>query len=191
MVGRSFLANNYYQLVSFMQNWMTLDELAGYLKMSRSTLYKMVQQGRLPASKVGRSWRFEMQTIDTWIQARRSQIDNKERIFNKLDSNSGTNSLNDDLPPSPHNFANLFILKGFGLAAWAAHRAMGGSLTLFIKVTTTITQYSVLEEWFERVRDCLMSDRVSMPPPVVIIDPLMSERQPALRALLEGEWHYV
>ena len=34
---------------------MTLDELATYLKLPKSTLYKLVQQGRVPGQKLGRS----------------------------------------------------------------------------------------------------------------------------------------
>jgi len=37
---------------------MTIEELSKYLKISRSTLYKLAQEGKLPAQKVGRYWRF-------------------------------------------------------------------------------------------------------------------------------------
>lgn len=37
---------------------MTIAELAVYLKMSRSTLYKLAQKGTVPGQKVGRHWRF-------------------------------------------------------------------------------------------------------------------------------------
>ena len=50
---------------------MSISELAGYLKVSRSTLYKLVQEGRLPGQKVGRHWRFRRETIDRWLDAGR------------------------------------------------------------------------------------------------------------------------
>ena len=37
---------------------MTIEELAEYLKVSKSTLYKLVQNGGLPAQKIGKQWRF-------------------------------------------------------------------------------------------------------------------------------------
>jgi len=46
---------------------LTIDELAGYLKVPKSTLYKLVQAGRVPGKKVGRHWRFARETIDTWM----------------------------------------------------------------------------------------------------------------------------
>lgn len=52
---------------------LTIDELAKYLKVSRSTLYKLAQEGRLPAQKVGRHWRFHRETIDRWLGERESE----------------------------------------------------------------------------------------------------------------------
>jgi excisionase family DNA binding protein len=51
-----------------MANWLTLDELADYLKRGRSTLYKMAREGRIPATKIGRTWRFDQDAIDTWLR---------------------------------------------------------------------------------------------------------------------------
>ena len=33
--------------------WLTIDELAEHLKMGRTKLYRMAQDGNIPASKVG------------------------------------------------------------------------------------------------------------------------------------------
>lgn len=46
---------------------LTIDELATYLKVSKSTLYKLVQEGKVPGQKVGRHWRFRRETIDRWL----------------------------------------------------------------------------------------------------------------------------
>ena len=46
---------------------LTIDELAEYLRISRSTLYKLAQEGRVPCQKVGRHWRFRKQAIDRWL----------------------------------------------------------------------------------------------------------------------------
>jgi excisionase family DNA binding protein len=37
---------------------MTMDELAEYLKISKSTLYKLAQENKLPGQKIGKRWRF-------------------------------------------------------------------------------------------------------------------------------------
>lgn len=46
---------------------LTLGQLAKYLQTPESTLYKLVQSGRLPAKKVGRQWRFHRNAIDRWL----------------------------------------------------------------------------------------------------------------------------
>lgn len=47
---------------------LTIDELADYLKISKSTLYKLVQARKIPGQKVGRHWRFHRDAIDQWIK---------------------------------------------------------------------------------------------------------------------------
>ena len=47
--------------------WLTLDELAEYLKLGRTKLYRMAQSDEIPASKVGNQWRFDREEIDDWV----------------------------------------------------------------------------------------------------------------------------
>ena len=46
---------------------MTIEQLADYLQIAKSTLYKLAQEGRIPAQKVGKHWRFHKDAIDRWI----------------------------------------------------------------------------------------------------------------------------
>jgi len=46
---------------------MIIAELSRYLKMSRSTLYKLAQEGKVPGQKVGRHWRFHKERIYHWL----------------------------------------------------------------------------------------------------------------------------
>jgi excisionase family DNA binding protein len=52
---------------------MTIEDLAIYLKLSKSTLYKLAQEGKVPGQKVGKHWRFHRVAIDAWLNAGRSQ----------------------------------------------------------------------------------------------------------------------
>lgn len=47
---------------------LTIPELAEYLKISASTLYKLAQEGKVPGQKVGKHWRFHRGAIDEWLQ---------------------------------------------------------------------------------------------------------------------------
>ena len=52
---------------------MTIDELSEYLKVAKSTLYKLAQEGKLPGQKVGRHWRFHKAVIDQWLGEKRTK----------------------------------------------------------------------------------------------------------------------
>ena len=50
---------------------LTIEELAVYLKISKSTLYKLVREGKIPSQKIGRHWRFRKGAIDNWLAGTR------------------------------------------------------------------------------------------------------------------------
>ena len=51
---------------------LTIEELSTYLKISKSTLYKLVREGRIPCQKIGRHWRFRKEAIDNWLEEKRA-----------------------------------------------------------------------------------------------------------------------
>ena len=51
----------------FMEELMTLQEVAAYLKMSSQTIYRLAQQSRIPALKVQSRWRFRRSDIESWL----------------------------------------------------------------------------------------------------------------------------
>ena len=55
-----------------MQKWLTLEQIAEYLQMSTSSIYKMAQDGKIPAYKVGRQWRFKKEDVDRWVTNKKS-----------------------------------------------------------------------------------------------------------------------
>lgn len=46
---------------------LTMDELASYLKLSKSTLYKLAVENKVPGQKIGKRWRFHKDAIDAWL----------------------------------------------------------------------------------------------------------------------------
>lgn len=62
--------------------WLTIEELSGYLKMSRSKLYQMAQKGELPGSKIGTQWRFDRDEIDDWMKSLRQTTTRKASVNN-------------------------------------------------------------------------------------------------------------
>ena len=58
---------------------MTVQEVAGYLKVNPKTVYRLVREGRLPGFKVAGSWRFRRDDIDGWIDDQKKAAANGER----------------------------------------------------------------------------------------------------------------
>ena len=48
---------------------MTLEEVAKYLRVHKSTVYRLAQNGTIPAVKVAYQWRFKKAHIDAWLSA--------------------------------------------------------------------------------------------------------------------------
>lgn len=46
---------------------MTLEEVARFLRLNKSTVYRMAREGTLPAWKLGNVWRFKKEAIEEWI----------------------------------------------------------------------------------------------------------------------------
>ncbi len=51
--------------------WLTIDGLSDYIKIGRTKLYRMAQEGEIPASKVRNQWRFDREEIDKWMKRQR------------------------------------------------------------------------------------------------------------------------
>ncbi|MGO9265991.1 MAG: helix-turn-helix domain-containing protein [Candidatus Binataceae bacterium] len=58
-----------------MVNVMTLEEVANYLRVHPSTIYRLVKRGKLPAFKVGSDWRFNLESIDHWRSQAEGLVD--------------------------------------------------------------------------------------------------------------------
>lgn len=48
---------------------MTLEEVAKYLRVHKSTVYRMAREGAIPSTKVANQWRFKKARIDEWLTA--------------------------------------------------------------------------------------------------------------------------
>ncbi|MFB3894555.1 MAG: helix-turn-helix domain-containing protein [Phycisphaerae bacterium] len=48
---------------------LTIDELAVYMKLSKSSLYHFARAGNVPGVKIGRHWRFQRSAVDEWMRS--------------------------------------------------------------------------------------------------------------------------
>lgn len=52
---------------------LTVMEVARFLRVPKSTVYKLARLGQLPASKIGKHWRFLRRDIHEWMHSRAKQ----------------------------------------------------------------------------------------------------------------------
>jgi excisionase family DNA binding protein len=46
---------------------MTSEEVANYLRVTKKTIYRLLESRNIPATKVGHQWRFDKSSIDIWL----------------------------------------------------------------------------------------------------------------------------
>ena len=51
-----------------MAELMTVEEVAQYLRVTEKTIDRLIKQGKIPATRVSRQWRFNRASIDEWLQ---------------------------------------------------------------------------------------------------------------------------
>lgn len=47
---------------------MSIKELAEYLGIGKSKIYGLIRLGKIPASKIGRQYRFSKEVVDQWLK---------------------------------------------------------------------------------------------------------------------------
>jgi len=60
--------------IGFMEKkFLTVNEVADILRVSKLTIWRYIDAGVLPAYKVGRDWRIEQTELDKFLDTRRSK----------------------------------------------------------------------------------------------------------------------
>jgi len=49
---------------------LTVGEVAHFLRVPKSTVYKLARLGQIPASEIGKHWRFLRKDLQHWMQSR-------------------------------------------------------------------------------------------------------------------------
>ncbi len=58
---------------------LTVKELADYLRVHPSTIYRLLKRGNLPGIKLGSDWRFSVEAIDRWRQLQSDGLEENAR----------------------------------------------------------------------------------------------------------------
>jgi excisionase family DNA binding protein len=61
-----------------MDTVLTLEEVARFLKVHPSTVYRLLKKRQIPAFKMGSDWRFNQESIEKWV--------NEREAFERMDN---------------------------------------------------------------------------------------------------------
>lgn len=49
--------------------WLSVVEIADYLGVSKESIYRWVEKGKIPAYRLGKFWKFKTDEVDRWIKS--------------------------------------------------------------------------------------------------------------------------
>lgn len=62
------------------EHWLSLEEIANHLGVSKETIRGWIKKGTIPNYKVGRQYKFKLSEVDTWIESGKSADADKEKM---------------------------------------------------------------------------------------------------------------
>jgi excisionase family DNA binding protein len=86
---------------------LTPDQVAEYLQVNRETVYRYIRNGKLPASRLGRSYRITRRNVDVLLRATTTTPDLPPRIYSdeEIDEFIQTDQLDDEAREIANRFA--------------------------------------------------------------------------------------
>jgi excisionase family DNA binding protein len=66
------------------ERWLTVENICRYLNVSNETVYRWIEQRKMPAHRVGRRWMFKQSEVDDWVRSGGAS-DKSESPNSKLD----------------------------------------------------------------------------------------------------------
>lgn len=69
--------------------WMSVEEIADYLGVSKDTVYGWITKRDMPAHKVGRLWKFKSDEVDSWVRAGKATDEGNEHAVSDPESQDG------------------------------------------------------------------------------------------------------
>jgi len=56
------------------EHFLTTEEVLDYLQVNLRTVYRLIKSKKLPATRVGRQWRFRRRDLDIWLSNNRTRV---------------------------------------------------------------------------------------------------------------------
>jgi len=60
----------YEEIMAADKEVMNADEVSSWLRIPKSSLYKLCSEGQIPCAKIGKHWRFDKAMVKSWFEKR-------------------------------------------------------------------------------------------------------------------------
>lgn len=50
------------------EKWISIEEIAEHLDVSKDTIYRWIAKKKMPATKIGRQWKFKLSEVENWVR---------------------------------------------------------------------------------------------------------------------------
>jgi len=50
------------------ERWLSVDQIAEHLGVSKESIYRWLERGRIPAHRVGKLWKFQISEVNDWVR---------------------------------------------------------------------------------------------------------------------------
>jgi excisionase family DNA binding protein len=60
------------------EKWSSLEEVADFLGVSKDTIYRWISKKHMPATKIGRQWKFKLSEVEEWVRNDKNSINSME-----------------------------------------------------------------------------------------------------------------
>ena len=68
-INEKILNSTGYKDAAMDDRWLSVEEIARYLGVSRDTIYNWISGGDMPAHRIGRFWKFKKEAVDRWVES--------------------------------------------------------------------------------------------------------------------------
>ena len=58
--------------------WLSVEEIAEHLGVTKDSVYRWIERKGLPAHKVGKLWKFKKEEVDEWVRSGHAREDGEK-----------------------------------------------------------------------------------------------------------------
>lgn len=55
--------------MSTTEKWLSVEEIAKHLGISKETVYRWLEKEKIPAHRVGKLWKFQISEVNEWVKS--------------------------------------------------------------------------------------------------------------------------